>query len=94
MQALPIVIDFDVLKHLVFGDLPGDKAFTVDGLDLEAVIPALHGGIVVAVALLAHTAHQAVFQQQLLIVAGAVLAATVGVDDAPARPLAVPQRHL
>ena len=36
VQALPIVIDFDVFKHMVLGRLSGDKAFAVDGFDLEA----------------------------------------------------------
>jgi len=60
VQALSIVVDFDVLEHMVLGHLPGHKAFSVNGLHFEAVVPALHRGIVVAIALLAHTAQQAV----------------------------------
>ena len=56
MQAPPIVIDFDVLEDLRFRHLPRGEAFTVNGLNLEAMVPALHRRIVVAVALLAHTA--------------------------------------
>lgn len=77
VQALPIVIDFDVFKHMVPGSLPGDKAFAVDGFDLEAVVPAFHGGVVVAVAFLTHAAHQTVVLQWTLVFARAVLAAAV-----------------
>src|SRR3546814_3723772 len=48
VQPFSIVIDFDVIKHLFLGGGSGDKTFAVYRLDLEAVIPALHGGIIVA----------------------------------------------
>jgi len=35
--------------------------------DLEAVVPAFHGGVVITVALLAHAANQPVFSEQLLV---------------------------
>ena len=54
MQATPIVIDFDVIEHLCLGHIARDETFTVDGFDLEAVVPGLHGGVVVAVAFFAH----------------------------------------
>src|SRR3546814_988255 len=67
VQPFSIVIDFDVIKHLFLGGGSGDKTFAVYRLDLEAVIPALHGGIIVAVAALAHAAHQAIGCPQLLV---------------------------
>lgn len=93
VPALAIVIDFDVLKHVVSGGLPRDKAFTVDGHDIEAVVPGLHGGMVVAVASLAHAAYQAVIPHPTLIVARAVLAVAVGVDADATWSLAPLQRH-
>ena len=42
VQAPSIVIDFDILEHLRFGHLSRDEAFAVNGLDFEAVVPALH----------------------------------------------------
>ena len=43
MQALPIVIDFDVLEYLLTRILPRCKTFAMDGFNLEAVVPGLHG---------------------------------------------------
>ena len=65
----------------------------MDGLDLQAVVPALHGRIVIAVAFLAHAGNEAMGLQKTPIVMRAVLAATVGVDDDAPRPLAPPERH-
>ncbi|NOU23613.1 MAG: hypothetical protein HOO93_17835 [Methyloglobulus sp.] len=39
----------------------------MDGFDLEAVAPAFHGGIVVAIAFFAHAANQMVFSEKFLV---------------------------
>ena len=59
----------------------------------QAVIPALHRLIVVAVALRAHAADKAVVREQLSILARAILAATVRVDDDTTRAMPTEQRH-
>ena len=84
---------FDVFENLFLRLLTCRKAFSMDGLDLQAVVPALHGRIVIAVAFLAHAGNEAIGLQKTPIVMRAVLAATVGVEDNPAGPLAPPERH-
>ena len=65
----------------------------MDGLDLQAVVPTLHGRIVVTVTLLNSAGDEAMGLQEAPIVMRAVLAAAVGVKDNAAGPLAPPQRH-
>ena len=67
MKQFAIVIYFDIFEHLVLSLEAGYKAFTMNGLDLEAVVPAFHGGVVETVAFFAHAANQLVFVKQLLV---------------------------
>ncbi|WNV04612.1 transposase [Candidatus Methylospira mobilis] len=64
MKPFPIVIHFDVIEDVVFGIIPGLESLAVDSLDFKAVIPAFHGGMIVAVTFLAHAANQLVLGQQ------------------------------
>lgn len=68
MEPLSIVVNLDVFEHVGLGLLARCKAFAVNGLDLQAVVPTLHSGIVVTVAFLAHAASQAVIAEQSLVV--------------------------
>ena len=65
----------------------------MDGLDLQTVVPALHGGVVIAVAFLAHAGYETMSLQEAPIVMRAVLGTAVGMDYDALRPLAPPQRH-
>ena len=81
MEPLAIVVNLDVFEYVRFGLFPRRKALTVDGLDLQTVVPTLHGRIVVTVAFLAHAASKAVIAEQALVILRAVLAAAIGVND-------------
>ena len=61
MAAGTVVVNFNIFKHRVAHLFASGKAFTVDGLHLQAVKEAFSAGIVVAVALAAHAADQLVF---------------------------------
>lgn len=63
MRTASIAIRLDVIEYVRLGGFTAGKALAMNRLDLEAVIPAFHGGVVVAVALLAHAAHEAVIPQ-------------------------------
>lgn len=67
MEPLSIVVDLDVLEHLRSGLFTGGEALAVNGFDLEAMIPALHRGVVIAIAFFAHAAHQMMLAEQLLV---------------------------
>jgi hypothetical protein len=93
MQALPIVIDFDVLEYLRTRLLPCDEAFAVDCFNLEAVVPGLSSRIVIAVAFFAHAAQQLSTPQQTLISERAILTASIRMHDHALWHLASPQGH-
>ena len=93
VQTLAIVVNLDVFENLFLRLLACRKAFSMDGLDLQAVVPTLHGRIVVTVAFLTHAGDEAMGLQETPIVMRAVLAAAVGVEDNAAGLLAPPQRH-
>ena len=59
MDPCSIVVNLDVLKHMRLGCFARVEALAVDRFDLEAVVPTLHRGVVVAVALAAHAGDQA-----------------------------------
>ena len=77
MEACSIVVHLDVVKHLGFCLLARSGPLAVDGFHLQAVIPVLHGGIVVSVALLAHAANELVVADQRPVVTRAILAAAI-----------------
>ncbi len=52
VQTLAIVVDFDVFENRLLCILACREPFSVDGLDLQAMVPALHGGVVVTVTFL------------------------------------------
>ena len=93
VQTLAIVVDFDVFENLILRLLACREAFSVDGLDLQAVIPALHGGVVVTVTFFAHAGNEAVVAQETAVVMRTVLGTAVGMDYDALGPLAPPQRH-
>jgi len=66
MKPFSIVIHLDVVEDVFLGLVSRLQAFIVNGFDLEAVIPAFHGRVIVAIAFLAHAANQLVsFEQRL-----------------------------
>ncbi len=73
VRTLAIISDFHVFEHRVSGVLPCREAFSTDGLDLEAVVPALHGGAVGAVAFLDSARNETVGLQETAIVMRTVL---------------------
>ena len=73
VQTLAIVVNLDVFENLFLRLLACRKAFSMDGLDLQAVVPALHGGVVVRVAFLTHAGDEAMGLQEAPIVMRAVL---------------------
>ena len=93
MQTLPIVIDFDVLEHLRLGLFPRDEAFTVYGLDLEAVVPAFPSPHCHNNRLSYSCCTAGDCPQQALMVGRAVLAAAIRMHDDYRGNLAPPQRH-
>ncbi len=93
VESVAIVVGLDVVKHVGLGLRTGVETLTVNGLNLEAVVPALHGRVVVAVALGAHAGDQAVRVEQGAVFARAVLAAAVRVHDHAARPVPAEQGH-
>ena len=93
VQTPTIIVYFYVFENLFLRLLACRESFSMDGLDLQAVVPALHGRIVKTVTLLTHAGDEAMGLQEAPIVMRAVLAAAVGVEDNTAGPLAPPQCH-
>ena len=62
VAATSIVVDLDVFEHDTTHVIPGEETFTVDHLHLQRMEEAFGTGIVVAVALGAHAAHQMVLR--------------------------------
>ncbi len=81
VQTLSIVVDFDVFEYRFLCVLACREAFSVDGLDLQAVVPSLHGGVVVTVTLLTHARDEAIGSQETAIVVRAVL--SLGLSGEP-----------
>lgn len=81
MEPGSIVVNLDVFEHMRLGLFPCGEALAVDRFDLEAVVPAFHRGIVVAIALGAHAGDQSVLGQQGAMFTRAVLAAAVVAHD-------------
>ena len=73
MPSDSVVIGLDVFEYIGLGLFPGPIAAIVNLLDLERVKEALHGGVVVAIALPAHAAQETIGFQKCLIVLGGVL---------------------
>ena len=78
-----IVVDLNVLKHVRSGSLARGKPFVGDRLDLEAVVPASHRCVVVAVAPGAQARDKAALVEQVAVLARTILAAAVGVLMTP-----------
>src|SRR3954467_13035157 len=93
MAAAAVVEGFHVLEDRPPGRLPGREAGAVDELGLERAEEALHGRVVVAVALAAHGLPEAVPPQHLAVGPARVLHAAVRVVDQPRRRLPAPDRH-
>ena len=70
-------------KACFFGILACREAFSMDGLDLQAMVPALHGGVVVAVAFLAHAGNEAMGLQEAAIGMRTVLGTPIGMTMTP-----------
>lgn len=94
MAAASVVIDLDILKNSSAHLIPGEEAFAVDHLHLQRVEETFGAGVIVAIALGAHAAHQVVLRQKVLIQGGAILAAAVGMHDHPLGHVATPECHL
>ena len=94
VQALPVVVQLNVLEHLPSHGFSGRESLAVNGLDLETVKEALGAGIVVTVALSTHAAPEVVPGQQRLVQGRTILATTVAMRDDALGHLAAPQRHL
>ena len=90
MKPFAIVIHFDIFEHQVLGFWPGLKAFAMHGFDLEAVVPAFRGGVILTVAFLAHAANQSMFMEQFLVGGRTILAAPVGADNHACWQLSMP----
>ena len=93
VQTLAIIVYFYVFENLILRLLACREAFFVDGLDLQAVVPALHGGVVVTVTFFAHAGDEAMGLQETAVVMRTVLGTAVGMDYDALGPLAPPQRH-
>lgn len=94
MAAASIVVNFDVLENSLAHLVPGGEALTVDRFHFQRVEETLGTGVVVAVALSAHAAHQLVLCQKALVEARAILAATVGMHDYTFWHAPAPEGHL
>ena len=80
MKPLPIVEHFDVCSHQSFHHMPRFQGFPIDPLNFQAVEKTLGACIVLAFALAAHTADEAVPGKQLLVCMAAILAAPVAME--------------
>lgn len=67
MKPFSIVMHFDVIEDQLLGIDSGDEPFAMNSLNLEAVIPAFHSGVIITVAFFAHAANQLMFGQQVLV---------------------------
>ncbi len=79
MAAATVVINFNIFKHRMAHLFASAKAFTVDGLHLQAVKEAFSACIAVPVALTAHTVDKLMFFHEILIWVRAVLARDLNV---------------
>jgi hypothetical protein len=57
MKPFSIVIHFDVVEDVLLGLNASDEAFAMYSLDLETMVSAFHGGIIVTVAFFAYAAN-------------------------------------
>src|ERR1700731_3681170 len=94
MSPLAVVEQFDVLEQLAACLSSGTPPALIDQFDFERGEKAFGHRVVPAVAFTAHAALDAVYRQQLLIVAAGVLAATIRVMQQTLRRLTVLQCHL
>ena len=72
-----IVINFNIFEYSLTHLFTGGEALTVDGFDLQVVKETFCAGIIIAVALVAHAADNAMFFHKILIHVRAVLAAAI-----------------
>lgn len=88
MAPLAVVEDLDVLLDCRFGVGPCGVPLMINHLVFQAAPEALHRRVVVAVPLARHRCLHAELRDQFAIVVGAILAATVRVQNQPwRRPL-------
>lgn len=93
MESLSIVVNLDVIEHVRNGTITRIESFAVDSFHFQAVIPALHRGIVVTITFCTHAANHAVFIEHIAMLLRTVLAAAIGMHDHTARPLAIKDGH-
>ncbi len=68
---------------MVPGVLPGREALPMDGIDLQAVVPAFHGGDAIVVPFFVHARHETMSLQE----------AAIGVEDDTSGVLAPSEGH-
>ena len=85
MQALPIVEDDHILKHLSLGFFNSLESAFVEPFHFHLAPERLHRRIVPAVAFTRHTAGISIFLQFFLVRVRAILAAAITVADGVVR---------
>ena len=93
MKALGIIETFDVIEDgglglLVSGECPAMDQFPFDGAP-----EAFHGGVVVAIALAAHSGDEAGPGQGMAVISGGILDPAIGVAEEFGGGLAMPECH-
>ena len=77
MDALPVVVAFDVGEQVASGLVPGRPPALVDEFDLQGMEEALHGSVVVAAGCAAHGRDRLHAGELLAVGLGGILAAAI-----------------
>lgn len=93
MKPLAIVISFDVGKQVMPGSIAGWIASLVHELGFQGAEPAFHRRIVEAISLPAHGLDHPGCIEELAVISGSILAATIGVVDEARRRLLALDGH-
>jgi len=85
VTPIPIVENFDVFKDIQSGLISGDKVAVKGQFCFEGSEESFYGGIVITVALAAHTIDHLMLCQQCLIIVAGILAAPILMISIPVR---------
>jgi hypothetical protein len=93
MAALAVIEHFDGFKHCRLSVLVGVKVFPIDEVGFEGVKTAFCHGVVLTIALPAHTGRHPVLGQDRPVAVGAILTPTIGMHDEAHGGLTRTDRH-
>ena len=93
MKALGIVEAFDVIEDGGAGLVMRGELLAINQLPFEGAPEAFHGGVVVAIALAAHSGDEAGPGQGMAVISGGILDPAIGVAEEFGGGLAMPECH-